>query len=216
MLNESQQKPKPRRQRSTHKKKTGWKQTMSKSKSKKRRKIRKKQRKSTLARQERQHAREIRILQARKERGGGVAPRRNNRITESTTKESREAKVKAKKAMQESNGKRRDERTKTNEKETRNGTRRTTKRWGKKRLRVVWPLISSKLGINSNARQRRQLQVYMATFQRKTSTTWGWPIAGLLACDFYLVLVLPVFGPIRTRSTCFWLKPICFCTVPGR
>ena len=147
---------------------------------------------------------------------GGVAPRRNNRITESTTKESREAKVKAKKAMQESNGKRRDERTKTNEKETRNGTRRTTKRWGKKRLRVVWPLISSKLGINSNARQRRQLQVYMATFQRKTSTTWGWPIAGLLACDFYLVLVLPVFGPIRTRSTCFWLKPICFCTVPGR
>ena len=50
----------------------------------------------------RQHARGIRILQARKERGGGVAPRRNNRITESATKESREAKVKAKKAIQES------------------------------------------------------------------------------------------------------------------
>ena len=47
----------------------------------------------------RQHARGIRILQARKERGGGVAPRRNNRITESATKESREAKVKAKKAI---------------------------------------------------------------------------------------------------------------------
>ena len=31
------------------------------------------------------------MLQARKERGGGVAPRRNNRITESATKESREA-----------------------------------------------------------------------------------------------------------------------------
>ena len=35
MLNESQQKPKPRRQHSTRKKKTGWKQNMSKSKSKK-------------------------------------------------------------------------------------------------------------------------------------------------------------------------------------
>ena len=32
-------------------------------------------------------------------RGGDVAPRRNNRITESATKESREAKVKAKKAI---------------------------------------------------------------------------------------------------------------------
>ena len=53
----------------------------------------------------RQHARGIRILQARKERGGGVAPRRHNRITESVTKESRQAKVKAKKAVQESNGK---------------------------------------------------------------------------------------------------------------
>ena len=59
---------------------------------------------------------------------GGVAPRRNNRMTESATKESTEAKVKAKKAIQESNGKRQHERTKTNEKETRN----TTKRRGKK------------------------------------------------------------------------------------
>ena len=54
----------------------------------------------------RQHARGIRILDARKERGGGVAPRQNNRTTESTTKESREAKVKAKTAIQELNGKR--------------------------------------------------------------------------------------------------------------
>ena len=87
---------------------------MSKSKSKKGRTRRKKYntRKSTSAMQERrQNAREIRILQARKERGGGVAPRRNIRITESATKESREAKVKAKKAIQESNGKRQDERT---------------------------------------------------------------------------------------------------------
>ena len=64
----------------------------------------------------RQHARGIRILKARKERGGGVAPRRNNRIRESATKESREAKVKAKKAIQESNGKRQDEMTKNERK----------------------------------------------------------------------------------------------------
>ena len=61
---------------------------MSKSKSKKGRTRRKKYntstRKSTSAMQERrQNAREIRILQARKERGGGVAPRRNGRKTES-------------------------------------------------------------------------------------------------------------------------------------
>ena len=41
MLKESQQKPKPRRQHSTHKKKTGGKQKMSKPKSKKGRKRRK-------------------------------------------------------------------------------------------------------------------------------------------------------------------------------
>ena len=34
-----------------------------------------------------------------------MATRRNNRITESATKESREAKIKAKKAIQETNGK---------------------------------------------------------------------------------------------------------------
>ena len=98
------------------------KQTMSKSKSKKGRKRRKNQNKSTSTTQERRHhARGIRILQARKERGGGVAPRRNNRITESATKESREAKVKAKKAIQESNGKRQDERT---------NERKRYKEWG--------------------------------------------------------------------------------------
>ena len=64
--------------------------------------------KSTSATQERrQHARRIRTLQARKERGGGVAPRQNNSMAES-----RAAKVKAK-AIQESNGKRQHERTKT-------------------------------------------------------------------------------------------------------
>ena len=68
------------------------------------RKRRKKKHKSTSTTQERrQHARAKRILDTPKERGGVVAPRRNNRITESATKESREAKVKAKKAIQESN-----------------------------------------------------------------------------------------------------------------
>ena len=44
----------------------------------------------------RQHARGIRvpILQARKERGGDVAPRRNNRMKEAATKESKEANMK--------------------------------------------------------------------------------------------------------------------------
>ena len=80
----------------------------------------------------RQHARGIRVLQARKERGGGGAPRLNDRITESATKESREAKRKAKKAIQETNGKRQDEETKRTIKEKGSGTRRTTK-GGKKR-----------------------------------------------------------------------------------
>ena len=63
-----------------------------------------------------------------KERAGGVAPRRNNRTTESATKESREAKREAKKAIQETNGKRQDERTKTNEKGTRKGNTENDKR----------------------------------------------------------------------------------------
>ena len=62
-----------------------------------------------------------------------MAPRRNNRITESATKESREAKVKAKKAIQESNGKRQDERTKTNEKGKTEWDTETTKRRGKQK-----------------------------------------------------------------------------------
>ena len=81
----------------------------------------------------RQHARGIRILQARKERGGGVAPRRNIRITESATKESREAKVKAKKAIQESNGKRQDEMTIERKKNKEWDTENDKKRRGKKR-----------------------------------------------------------------------------------
>ena len=55
--------------------------------------------------------------QARKECWGGVAPRRNDRIiAESATKESGEAKRKAKKARQETNGKN-DKKTKRQKKE---------------------------------------------------------------------------------------------------
>ena len=79
------------------------KQAISKSTSKKGRKKRKK--KGNINDVRKKHARGIRILQARKERGGMVGPRRNNRITESATKESREAKRKAKNAIQETKGK---------------------------------------------------------------------------------------------------------------
>ena len=90
MLNESQQKPKRRRQHSTHKKKTGWKRNAVQIEIEKGKEENKFEDKSTSATRERkkrrQHARGIRLLQARKERGGGVAPRRNNRTTESATK----------------------------------------------------------------------------------------------------------------------------------
>ena len=59
MLNEWQQKPKPRRQHSTHKKKDRMKQTMSKSKSKKGRKRRKNIMSQHQQRKKRQHARGI-------------------------------------------------------------------------------------------------------------------------------------------------------------
>ena len=81
------------------------KQTMSKNKIEiEKREVREEKINITTARaqERRQHARGIRILHARKQRGGGVAPRRN-RITESA-KESWEAKRKAKK-IQETNGK---------------------------------------------------------------------------------------------------------------
>ena len=110
------------------------KQAMSKSTPKKgRKRIKTKDKPASATQERRQHARAKRILETPKERGGVVAPRRNNRITESATKESREAKVKAKKTIHESDGKRQDERTKTNEKGTRNGTGRTPKRRGKEK-----------------------------------------------------------------------------------
>ena len=66
---------------------------------------------STSTTQERiQHARGSSIRLTRKERGGGVAPTRNGRTTEAAHKESRESKIKAKKAIQETNGKKQNER----------------------------------------------------------------------------------------------------------
>ena len=73
------------------------------------------------------------MLQARKERGGGVAPRPNNRITVSATKKSMEPKRKGKNTIRERNGKRQDERTKRTKKDQGRGTRRTTKKRGKKK-----------------------------------------------------------------------------------
>ena len=93
-------------------------------------------------RKKRQHARGIRILQAHKERGGSVTPRRNNRITESAPKESREAKIKSKKAVQESNGKRQDERTKTNEKEQGTGHGERQKKEREKKRKYIYIYVT--------------------------------------------------------------------------
>ena len=84
----------------------------------------------------------------------GVAPRRANRKTESATKEGRCAKIKAQKAIQETDGKRQDERKKRTKKEQGRGreTRRTTKRRGKRKGRKEknkkkLPGTSSRCGI---------------------------------------------------------------------
>ena len=99
------------------------------------------------------HARGIRILQARKERGGGCGAETQNRITESATKESREAKRKAKKAIQETYGKttRRKDKTKT---EGEHGERqkgeekRRRKKKGKETARVSGRRSVDYLGLN--------------------------------------------------------------------
>ena len=104
MLNESQQKPKPRRQHSTHKKKDRMKQTMSKSKSKKGRKRRRKISQHQERKKEDSTLGESAYFRLAWSARGGVPPRRNHRTTESATKESRGAKRKANKAIQETNG----------------------------------------------------------------------------------------------------------------
>ena len=62
--------------------------------------------------------------------GGVVAPRDDNRISESATKES-------KKAIQETNGKRQNGRTKRTKNEQGRGTRRTTKGRGKTKKEII-------------------------------------------------------------------------------
>ena len=59
---------------------------------------------------------EYAYLQARKQRGGGVAPGQNTRKTSFATKESRESKRKAEKAIPETNGKRQNEKQNETEK----------------------------------------------------------------------------------------------------
>ena len=86
-----------------------------------------------------QHARGIRILRAPKERGGDVAPRRNIRITESATKESREDKTKREEGDTRNKRETTGRKDTTNEKGTRKGkggTQRTAKncRW----LKSTW------------------------------------------------------------------------------
>ena len=81
MLNESKQKPKPRRQHSTHNKKTGLNKPYPNRNRKRERREEKKEKVNTKTQEKRQHARGIRILQTRKEHEGGMTPRRNNRIT---------------------------------------------------------------------------------------------------------------------------------------
>ena len=81
-----------------------------------------------------------------------VGPRRNNRITESATKESREARRKAKKAIQETNGKRQDKRrkrtrTENDEKERINEEKKKGKR-KRKTARVSGRHYVDYLGLN--------------------------------------------------------------------
>lgn len=44
--------------------------------------------------------------------------------------------------------------------------------------------------------QSRQIKVYLSRFRPRTSTVRGWPIAGLLSCDCFLVFV----------CACLWQK----------
>ena len=83
----------------------------------------------------RQNARGIRKLRARKERGGGVTPRR---ITEKQNPPQRKAGSESKSEEGDTRIKRKSIRRKEDKNEkkgTRNGTRRTTKRRGKKKRR---------------------------------------------------------------------------------
>ena len=105
------------------------KQTMSKSKSKQGKKTRKINKQQESKKEDSTQG-EYAYLQAGNQRGGGVAPRRNNRITESATKESREAKRKARKKVQK---KKREKERKKRQNEKGKGNTENDKRERKKR-----------------------------------------------------------------------------------
>ena len=82
MLKESRQKPKPRRQHSTHKRQDETNDVQIEIE-KGRKRTKKKKKLTSTTQERRQHARGIRIVQARKEPGGGCSPetkQQNNRI----------------------------------------------------------------------------------------------------------------------------------------
>ena len=58
----------------------------------------------------------------------------------------------------------------------------------------VWPLIGSKFAKNGWKLDKVDKPGVSGLFKPKTGTMWGWPIAGLLACNLFLVL----------ECTCFW------------
>ena len=61
--------------------------------------------------------------------------------------------------------------------------------------------------------QSRQIQVYLGCILPRTGTIRFGPMAGLVRCVFYLILELRVFGPKRTRYTCFWPLPFFKCVL---
>ena len=135
MLNESQQKPKPRRQHSTHKKKSGWnKRSMSKSKSKKgkegyKNKISQPQERKKEGSTQGEYA-NFRIASSP---WGGVAPRRNNWIAESFTRKAGKLTEKRRRRYKKQTEKRHDEKTKWNKKgNTENDKRERENEEGKK------------------------------------------------------------------------------------
>ena len=73
----------------------------------------------------------------------------------------------------------------------------------------VWPLICSKIAENS-----WKLDIVDKTrcipvpFKPKTGMIWGWPIAGLLACDLYFVLECTLFWHQSAQVYLFFAKTL--------
>ena len=130
MLNELQQKPEPRRQHTlvvpTRKRQQETDDIQIRIEKREGRDTKRKKKKSAST-----PIGNTRILQARNDcGGGGVAQRRNNRKTESATRESRETKRNARKAIQESDKKTTKRKDKTSFKQCET-TRKQQSSWGK-------------------------------------------------------------------------------------